>query len=165
MFQKEFLFDTYRKYSPFIFHKCLRLLKDEDRAKDATQEVFLRFFENIDKYRYGETPLPLLYTIANHYCINLFKKNQVRAQFSGNMESLVHEMRQASPRIPYENIEILTMLLRKLDDRTCEIVLAHFIDEMDIIEIANILSLSRKTVSKKIKDFLDRSKRILARWS
>lgn len=40
----------YEKYSTKVFSKCISLLKDEGRAQDATQDIFLKIFLNLSKF-------------------------------------------------------------------------------------------------------------------
>lgn len=40
----------YRQCSPKLFGICLRILKDQQEAEDALQEVFVRIWHNADRY-------------------------------------------------------------------------------------------------------------------
>ncbi len=42
--------ELYRRYAKKIFGKCISMLGDQTIAHDAVQEVFIRIFENIQKF-------------------------------------------------------------------------------------------------------------------
>lgn len=50
-----------------IYRYCFYRLRDRERAEDATQETFLRWFAS-DTYRDRNQLLHYLYTVARHLC-------------------------------------------------------------------------------------------------
>jgi len=59
----------YRTYGPMVLRRCRRLLRDEDRALDAMQDVFVRVLKNQDRLK-ATYPSSLLYRIATNVCLN-----------------------------------------------------------------------------------------------
>ena len=59
----------YRQYGPMVMRRCRQLLRDEDQALDATQDVFVRLIERRDHLR-ADYPSSLLYRIATNICLN-----------------------------------------------------------------------------------------------
>ena len=41
--------ELYRTYGPVVYRRCLRILKDPEAAKDATQEVFMKLIRDMSK--------------------------------------------------------------------------------------------------------------------
>ena len=41
----------YRRYGPMVMRRCRQLLRDEDQALDATQDVFVRLLTRRDRLR------------------------------------------------------------------------------------------------------------------
>src|SRR6266540_5480869 len=50
--------ELYKQYGPVVYRRCLRLLKDPEAAKDATQEVFMKLVRDIRKLEDRATVLP-----------------------------------------------------------------------------------------------------------
>jgi len=50
--------ELYKEYGPVIYRRCLRLLKDPEAARDATQEVFMKLVRDIRKLEDRATVLP-----------------------------------------------------------------------------------------------------------
>jgi RNA polymerase sigma-70 factor (ECF subfamily) len=73
--------DLYRRFGPMVLRRCRALLRDEDRAMDAMQDVFiqvLRHRENLNA-RY---PSSLLYRIATNTCLNIMRSARRRRDIS-----------------------------------------------------------------------------------
>jgi RNA polymerase sigma-70 factor (ECF subfamily) len=61
--------DFYRRYGPMVQRRCRQLLKDEEAAMDAAQEVFVKVL--VHQERLGaQAPSSLLYRIATNTCLN-----------------------------------------------------------------------------------------------
>src|SRR5918995_5047019 len=57
------------RYGAMVLRRCRRLLRDEDEALDACQDVFVRLLRN--RTRLDLTfPSSLLYRIATNVCLN-----------------------------------------------------------------------------------------------
>ena len=65
-----------RKYYPSIYQYCLLHIYDTYEAEDLTQEVFVRAFASLERYReYGKVK-NYLYTIAGNVVKNYYKKKK-----------------------------------------------------------------------------------------
>lgn len=62
-----------RYYAPMLRY-CARHCPDPDRAEDLTQELFLRLFRDIGRYRPEGSFKAYLYTIAYHLCMDELRK-------------------------------------------------------------------------------------------
>lgn len=62
-----------RYYTPLLRY-CARHCPDPDRAEDLTQELFLRLFRDIGRYRPSGSFKAYLYTIAYHLCMDELRK-------------------------------------------------------------------------------------------
>ena len=67
----------YRQYGPMVMRRCRQLLRDEDLALDATQDVFVRLIERRDHLR-ADYPSSLLYRIATNLCLNRIRDAKKR---------------------------------------------------------------------------------------
>lgn len=63
-----------------VFNLCFHMLQDRQEAEDITQEVFLKAFRKINKFR-GESKISTwLHRIAVNSCLNRLRRNK-RASF------------------------------------------------------------------------------------
>lgn len=65
----------YRKYSQKVYRFCLRILVDEQAAKDAYQETFVKVYENRENFK-GDNFNAWLFTIARHNCLNYLRRKK-----------------------------------------------------------------------------------------
>src|SRR4051812_616812 len=70
----------YRRYGPFIYARCARLLDDHAAAQDATQETFMRVHRHLRKAPDSNQALGWIYRIATNYCLNEIRNRKLRPQ-------------------------------------------------------------------------------------
>ena len=66
----------YEKYGSMVLRRCRRLLRDEDRAMDAMQDVFVRVLQRRDRLK-ATYPSSLLYRIATNVCLNRIRDQRL----------------------------------------------------------------------------------------
>ncbi len=57
--------ELYERYGFLIYSRCIRILRSEDDAKDAMQDVFLKLLGNMNKFKDNEHIIPWIYTICH----------------------------------------------------------------------------------------------------
>ncbi|MFC1610481.1 RNA polymerase sigma factor [Myxococcota bacterium] len=144
--------DLYRRLGPTIYRRCLRLLGDSEMARDATQEVFLRTIRKAGELREDRAYLPWLYRVATNHCLDLLRKTTPMA-----LEDLP-EMTTAGDERAIANRQLVVSLLQRMDERSQQIAIYAFVDQMTQEEIADVMGLSRRTVGKKLKKVLEQAR-------
>lgn len=71
--------ELYRKYGPMVLRRCRSLLKQEDRALDALQDVFVRLITAQERLE-DRGLSSLLYTMATNICLNIIRKENGQPQ-------------------------------------------------------------------------------------
>ncbi len=129
-----------------IYRYCYLRVKNRETAEDLTQETFLRYIEH-PQYHGIDKTLQLLYTIARNLCKDEYKRLKT--------EEIPEET--ASD----ENIEesvitncALSEALEKLSPEDREIILLRYINDVPIGVIANLYSMSRFALNRRIKKIL-----------
>lgn len=140
----------YEKYGYYVHRRCLALLRSASEADDATQEVFLRVQRYHRASTAGESRLGWLYSIAVHCCADLARRR--------SREPLVEDPAAARGDRPGAGVDpdrqaVLGAALRRLDPRTCEIGVLHYLDGYSQEEVATITGYSRRTVFTKLRAF------------
>lgn len=153
----------YQRYGAKVYAKCLSMLKDEVMAQDATQEIFLKIFTNLSKFKEKSKFSTWVYSITYNYCIDFLR----RRKRMGNVFS--DEMEQA-PDIPDDEIsdkvllEIEIQQLKEILDNIPvgdkAVLLMKYQDEMSIKEIAAVLDKTESAVKMKIKRAKDKAIRV-----
>jgi RNA polymerase sigma-70 factor (ECF subfamily) len=125
------------------------MLGDRAEAEDAVQETFVNAFRALGSFEDQERGhLPWLYRITTNVCLKFIRTRKRKgAQQLGDKEP------SNGSRDPVEAIHTrmaLEKLAGQLDDRTMEIMVAHYIDGIEQGRIAEYLGISRRAVVKRL---------------
>jgi RNA polymerase sigma factor (sigma-70 family) len=77
------------KYKNLVWHMVLRMVNQQEDAEDLCQEVFLRVFRDIRKFR-GDSKLSTwIGTITYHVCVDYIRrKGREKVDFTDTMEKV-----------------------------------------------------------------------------
>jgi len=149
--------ELYRTWGPAIYRRCLRLLRDTEAARDATQEVFRKALGAPEKLADPDTALPFIYRVATNHCLNE-RRNAGRR---GETELADLDVASEHPQFPQRRL--VQRVLSRFDAKTQSIAVGVLVDGMEHEEVASALGISRKTVSRKLARFLDHARKYLER--
>jgi RNA polymerase sigma-70 factor (ECF subfamily) len=132
-----------RRFQDRIFRLACVWLYDEQLAGDAAQEVFVRGFKGLRRFRFRSSPFTWLYRTTKNVCHEL---NRVRRS-----EPLEHEAHDASS-IPerlvstYDSARQVRELVEALPARQREVVMLRIFEEMSVKETAQSMGCREGTV-------------------
>jgi RNA polymerase sigma-70 factor, ECF subfamily len=149
--------ELYRTWGPAIYRRCLRLLRDTEAARDATQEVFRRALSSPEKLADPDTALPFIYRVATNHCLN------ERRNAGRRGETELDDLDVASEHPQFPQRRLVQRVLARFDVKTQSIAVGVLVDGMEHEEVASALGISRKTVSRKLARFLDHARKYLER--
>jgi RNA polymerase sigma-70 factor (ECF subfamily) len=133
----------YDRYASVVYRRARRLLGDEQTAKDACQEVFLRLLDAMPEFQKA-SPVTWLYKVTTNHCLNLLRDTRRRRDL------LATQAPAAAPTLPAAS---LPDLLRGFPEALQEVAIYYFVDEMSQDEIAELLGVSQRTVSNRLSEF------------
>ena len=136
------------QYEKPVFNAAYRMLNSRDDAKDVTQTVFLKVFENFDHYDPSRRFFSWIYRITLNESINWLGKSKrlepLNYEAVDDSKSPEQEVESANVS---ENVQAALMSI-KADYRTV-IVLKHFLG-CSYIEISEILEIPEKKVKSRL---------------
>lgn len=139
------------KYYFMIFKLCLLLLCNEEDAKDATQETFIRYIAKHPAFYDEEHEKAWLITVSNHICKDILRKSNRRRAVS--IEECTMCTYDAN-----EN-ELLSALM-ELPSKYKSTILLKFVYGYSIKEIAKILNISESAVKMRLLRGKDKLKKL-----
>src|SRR5262245_47718281 len=80
------------RYGPMVLRRCRQLLRNEDEALDACQDVFLRVLERQARLN-ARYPSSLLYRIATNVCLNRIRDRRRKPETTD--EQRLHQIATA----------------------------------------------------------------------
>jgi RNA polymerase sigma-70 factor (ECF subfamily) len=146
--------ELYRTYGPAVYRRCLRLLRDKEAAKDATQEVFVKLVRDIAKLDDPKIVLPWIYRVATNHCLNALRNRGRRG------EEEIGELELADPSggVSPSDRHLAGSILARFDEGTQAVAVGVLVDGMGHDELAGALGISRKTVERRLSRFLERAR-------
>jgi RNA polymerase sigma-70 factor, ECF subfamily len=145
----------YRTYGPMVLRRCRFLLKNEERALDAMQEVFVNLLKNQATLE-GTYPSSLLYRIATNVSLNMIRSSNRRPEFE-NQEIIVNiaTYDDTENQMVFDNL--LNLLFQREKQSTREMMTLLYVDHMTLEEVASEVGLSVSGVRKRVREFKARA--------
>lgn len=150
--------EYYTRYGPMVMRRCRQLLRDEEKALDAMQEVFTKLMINKKRLR-GIYPSSLLFRISTNVCLNMIRDQRSHRSIDISSEDLLIQLAsydKGEDRLIVR--DLLDRLFRKEKQSSREIATLHFVDGMTLQEVADEVGLSLSGVRKRIRELKARIK-------
>ena len=139
----------YRTYGPMVQRRCMAILKDENEAMDAMQDVFIKVLEK-QEILTAEYPSSLLYRIATNICINKLKVRKRSPEHPG--EEILYQIAQIEDD---SGVLDAKSFLKKIfgyhKASTREIAVLHYVDGLTLCEVAAEVKMSKSGVRKRLR--------------
>lgn len=136
--------DLFERYHGVVFRRCLALLRNEDDAAEAVQEVFVAAIAGLGRFRLRASPLTWLYAIATRHCLQQLRNRSARELKHALFVDATVEYPDLAARADLERV------LARLSLEELELTVHAFRDGLTQEEIAELMRTSRKTVGKKL---------------
>lgn len=147
--------ELFMKYVNRVHSLCLRISADVNLAEDLTQEVFIKAWEKLDKFKFESRFSTWLHSIAvNQFLMHLrsLKRDSDKTEEYVNENSLrIIKPIENDNRIDLENA------IGKLPDQARTVLILHDIEGYKHIEISKMMNIESGTS----KAHLHRARKIL----
>ena len=167
------------RYKDRVFNLCIRFLGDYHEAEDTAQDVFVKAYNSLKRFRFESSFFTWLYRIAVNSCKNKVKSLEYRFRKTDARIDLSDEIlkgfemghiadRPGSPASEFENKEVMKMLQKAIDSLPSDqrsVVILRDIQGLSYEEITDItgfklgtlksrLSRARSNLREKLGDIL-----------
>lgn len=147
--EKEIFGELVLKHQDFIFNVVRKYVRFEEEARDITQDVFLKAYENIEKFRGESKVSSWLYRIAYNLSMNWSERR------AGRETQLDDELAETIPEEPSlaDEIYVRELVLARIGEILEEIPLKYkvviklyYFEDKSYQEIADTLAIPINTV-------------------
>lgn len=145
--QKEALKKIYDYYGHAVYSYALSIVKCTSLAEDICQEVFIKIWDNSNKYRRLGNPKGWIMTITRNTAIDYLRKYK--------REDIIGEFHIAVDRDMSDEINqkiYITEALAQLKDEEREVVILHAISDLTFKCIGEILNKPLGTVTWRYRE-------------
>lgn len=139
----------YQQYGPMVHRRCRTLLKDDEEAREAMQDVF------VEVLRRGEglvvdAPSSFLYRTATNVCLNRLRSKR-RKPSEADTDLL--ERIAVAPEAEQRSIVngLLDRIFAREQPSTREMAVMHLVDGMTLEQVAAETGLSVSGIRKRLR--------------
>ena len=141
-------------YQAALLKTCFLYLKDEELARDAVQETFLKAYRACDAFRGECSVKSWLIRIAVNTC-----RDMRRGAWFRHVDRRVTPDTLPEPAAPIaERDEALTLAVMRLPDKLREAVLRYYYQRLSSAEAAMALGISQPSLSGRLRRARERLK-------
>lgn len=149
--------ELYARHSPRVFAYCRRILGDRDRAQDAFQDTFIKFFQSAQQERIMTNVPAFLLRIARNLCLNAQRTRHQTIQFEDFHASMNDESAEKT-----ELLKLITAAMDLLPDDYRETFVLREYDGLSYQEICEVTNSSMATVKIRLFRAKQKIREILA---
>jgi len=152
----------YDQHSPVMYSICLRYMKNEDEAKDALQEGFIKVFKNIDKFTFSGSFEGWMKRIFVHASIEQIRKRKKHLDVN---ELNSNEIKLASKiETGAMDAEKMMTLVQKLPEGYRTVFNLFIVDGYSHREISEQLGINENTSKSQLFKARKQLKEWLKNW-
>jgi len=158
--------EVVQSYQRMVFSLSLKMLADEEEAKDVVQETFIRVWQGIRSYAPQKPFKTWLYTIATRLCLDRLKRQRPVVPLPDDERALHRFASDDNIQRQMENAEwaaIVRLLAEGLSEKQriafslCQLEglspqEAEEMTDMDARQLKSNLYVARQTIRKRLKD-------------
>ena len=150
---------------------ALRILRDREAARDATQDAFLKAYAALDRFEGRAKFGTWMYRLAYNHCLDLKRKDRSLQHVEwederGDVgESPTHAPPPPEPGVEVERRELrgqLAVAVESLGEEARETLLLREIDGLSYAQIAELLGIPEGTVMSRLHHARRRLREALA---
>ena len=142
--------ELYQRYSERVRKKCQSLVRNTSVVDDLVQDIFLKAFQNLSRFRSDSTFSTWLFAITYNYCIEYLRKNK-RIRF-GEWEENLDLPEEVEDEDVKQILELrqerVILLLEMLKPEDKVILLMKYHEGLRLKTIMDVLKISGESATK-----------------
>lgn len=146
----------YTEHYPKIMRLCMGYVAgDQEAAKDLTQEIFIKIWENLESFRNESSISTWIYRISVNTCLSKLR-NRKKSSNTLDMAVLPDIMEEHQDREREQQLEQLYQCIHNLSatNRSIILLVLEGLPQIEISEIIGIRHEAIRTRIHRIKDQL-----------
>jgi len=139
----------YERFGPMVHRRCKALLRDEEEATEAMQDVFVEVVRRRERLEVG-APSSFLYRTATNICLNKIRSRKRRPQ---DPDTDLLERIAVAPEAEERSVTaaLLDKIFAREQPSTREMAVMHLVDGLTLDEVAVEVGLSVSGVRKRLR--------------
>jgi RNA polymerase sigma-70 factor (ECF subfamily) len=148
------------RYQGRVFRLALRVMRDEEQARDVSQEAFLKVYRSIDRFEGRSSFYTWLYRLTMNVCLDAKRRDKSDRHVEWNEEvaldtegGISGPAPLAAPSKSLERSELRESMQKAIDelpDDARRTFLLREVDGLSYMEIATALEIPKGTVMSRL---------------
>ncbi|PTX55020.1 RNA polymerase sigma-70 factor (ECF subfamily) [Melghirimyces profundicolus] len=147
-----------RSHQHRVYNLALRMLRDPDEAKDATQDIFIKLHSRLKNFRHSSRLSTWVYRVATNHLLDQLRraKRERTRRINRPWKEVTHlrnDPRSEDPAVVVNQEEVRQIVgeaVDELPDLYRTVIVLHYQQGLSYREIAEILGVSPRTVGTRI---------------
>ena len=136
----DFFDDFYELTKKQVYVAIINIIKNKTICEDIMQDTYLKFLNNIHKYKDKTNVIAFIVTIARNLAINEYNKNKIEVDY--DLSLYEEEIVSKTEETPF-----LDLVYETLSGIELEVFILHVIDDLKHREIAKIMKKPLGTIT------------------
>ena len=155
----QIIIDLVNYYQGMLLRMCYVYLRDQELAKDAVQETFLKAYRSLDTFSGESSVKTWLIQIAINTCKSIKRSAWWRYI---DRQVVPEDIPQTVMMTQEEDVDVMCDIMQ-LPSKLKEVIMLYYWQEMNLNEIAEALVVSQSTVSRRLNHARNRLHDVLDR--
>lgn len=140
----------YDRYANKVYRKCISFVKDPDIAQDMVQDVFLKVFFQLSKFKGKSRFSTWLYAITYNFCVEYYRKHSKYTMVDIDEGPEIADQSLDEQEVLQIRTEILKRALEEVSPEDKMILLMKYQDDTPIKDIMDNLNISESAVKMRL---------------
>ncbi len=145
----------FQRYTHLIFGVCMKYLKNEDDAQDASMQLFEKLLIDLKKYEIKQFK-PWLQMVCKNYCLMQLRskssKNNHFKEFEKDIVELNYQLHLTIEDRKETELTLMEDCIKKLNNEQRLCIELFFLQEKSYTEVSQITSLTMNNVKSYIQN-------------
>lgn len=158
--QETFFKDIYQTYSPKVHRLCLGYTGNAMEADDLLQEVFIKAWQNLDKFRGDSQISTWIYRIAVNTCLHHLRSQKNKKSVDIDKTIIKREEETDDKE---QQLQLLYKCISELSEAD-RLIITLLLEEVPYSEIAEVTAISEGNLRVKIHRIKQQLSTIYAKY-
>jgi RNA polymerase sigma-70 factor, ECF subfamily len=143
--------ELYGRHQARIYRFVLRIVRNEARAEELVNEVFLAIWQQAGRFEGSSKPTTWMLSIAHNKAVSALRRRTEDAADDATIEEMVDDADSAETRLQKDDVAaILRRCIEKLPEDQRVVMDLVYYQEQSVREVSTILSVPENTVKTRM---------------
>ena len=153
----------YDRYMDKVFRKCMSFVKNEDVAMDMVQDILLKAYTRLDRFKGNSKFSTWLYAITYNYCVEHYRKETRYTQIDINEGADIAEPDdQFLNDLQSSRTTKLKKALQRISEEDRDLLVMKYYQNVSIKELMDKLQLTESAVKMRLARARQRIKHLIS---